>query len=100
MHPRATQGQSHGEQAIERIRGHMRADAACNEHLGSRGGASTASRQALIAAPFSAPPARQADDSGCEASDEGDGCAETDGHRFRNSRHFRNAQIPHNAQRR
>ena len=33
MHTRAAQGQSHGEQAVERIGGHVCADTACNEHL-------------------------------------------------------------------
>ena len=59
VHARATQGESHGQEAIERVRGHMRADAACNQHLGSRGGGKSLTPGASIGT-FECPPARQA----------------------------------------
>ena len=36
VHARATQGQSDGEQAVERVGGHVCADAGSDEHLGAR----------------------------------------------------------------
>ena len=59
VHPRATQGQSDGQQTVERVGGHVCADAGCDEHLGS-GGRTSGFTPGALAVAFQHAPMRQA----------------------------------------